>query len=241
MLAEHLAAGERPALVYVVANFDNPSGSTLSPPAASTWRRWPTGTASGSWTTTPTASCGGTGRTPVALRHLTDRVITLGSTSKVLSPGLRVGWAIAPVDVRRSMTILKQSTDLHTGSLNQQIVLRVLSEPGFLDAHLTGLRDHLRAPGPTPRGRARTIDLGDHLQVDEPDGGMFLWAELADPDADTAELLPRALEAGVAFVPGAAFGVDQTHPRRMRLSYATVGPAELDRAVELLVGVITRP
>jgi 2-aminoadipate transaminase len=70
---------------------------------------------------------------------------------------------------------------------------------------------------------------------------MFLWAELRDPGADTAALLPTAIDQGVAFVPGAAFGVEDLHRRRMRLSYATAAPEGLDLAVERLVGVVPAP
>ena len=237
VLADRLAAGARPALVYVVANFDNPSGSTLSPDRrralAELADRY------GFWIVDddPYGELRWRGATPTPLRSLTDRTITLGSTSKVLAPGLRVGWAVAPLEVRRAMTILKQSADLHTSALTQQIVYRTLAEPGFLDQHLATLRT-------TYEGQARHLvsalrdGLGDRLHVEEPDGGMFLWATLLDPDADTAALLAPAVAHGVAFVPGAAFGVGQLHPTRLRLSFATAEPAGLDLAVARLAGVI---
>ena len=237
VLADRLARGERPRLVYVVANFDNPTGSTLSArrriELASLADRY------GFWIVDddPYGELRWRGTAPVALREHSDRVITLGSTSKVLCPGLRVGWAVAPRDVIRSMTILKQSADLHTGSLDQQIVLRVLTRPGFLPTHLAALRTTYEAQA---RHLAAALDrsFGDQLAVTAPDGGMFLWAQLADPTADTQALLPRAIERGVAFVPGAAFGIDDDHRRWMRLSCATVAPDDLDRAVDRLVGAV---
>jgi 2-aminoadipate transaminase len=239
ILAERLAAGARPALVYVVADFDNPAGTTLSPQRridlaalADRYRFWIVDD-------DPYGELRWSGTRPVALRDLTDRAITLGSTSKVLSPGLRVGWAVAPPAVRQSMTILKQSADLHTSSLSQQIVHRVLTEPGFLPAHLSGLRSTYSAQAHHLAGALRER-LGDDASFAEPDGGMFLWVQLTDAGADTAALLPRALDHGVAFVPGAAFGVDDLHRRWMRLSYATAAPDRLDQAVERLVGAIRR-
>jgi 2-aminoadipate transaminase len=240
VLAERLAAGERPALVYVVANFDNPTGSTLSAERrvdlASLADRY------GFWIVDddPYGELRWNGAAPVALRDLTDRTITLGSTSKVLAPGLRIGWAVAPVEAIRAMTILKQSADLHTSSFNQQVVHRTLAEPGFLEAHLAGLRTTYRAQADHLVGALRA-QLGDRLTVAAPDGGMFVWAELHDPAADTALLLPTAVDQGVAFVPGAAFGVESLHPTRMRLSYATADPAALDLAVARLAGVIAAP
>ncbi|MGN6695779.1 MAG: PLP-dependent aminotransferase family protein [Aquihabitans sp.] len=240
VLADRLAAGDRPALVYVVANFDNPSGSTLSADRrvalASLADRY------GFWIVDddPYGELRWAGDAPAPLRDLTDRTITLGSTSKVLAPGLRVGWAVAPVEARRAMTILKQSADLHTSALTQQIVHRTLAEPGFLDDHLATLRTTYRLQADHLVQALRT-SLGDRMTVPEPAGGMFVWAELRDPDADTATLLAPAVDAGVAFVPGAAFGVERLHPTRMRLSYATADPAGLDLAVARLAGVIPAP
>jgi 2-aminoadipate transaminase len=240
VLAGRLAQGERPTLVYVVANFDNPTGSTLSAE-----RRVALANLAdqyGFWIVDddPYGDLRWNGRALVALRDLTDRTITLGSTSKVLAPGLRIGWAVAPADVHRSMTILKQSADLHTSSLTQQVVHRTLAEPGFLDAHLALLRRTYHQQAQHLVDALRT-HLDDRLAVAEPDGGMFLWAELLAPGVDTAALLLPAVDRGVAFVPGAAFGVEDLHPRRLRLSYATAGQAGLDLAVERLVGVIPSP
>lgn len=240
LLADRLAAGERPTLVYVVANFDNPTGSTLSAERrtalAALADRY------GFWIVDddPYGELRWSGTAPAALRDLTDRTITLGSTSKVLAPGLRVGWAVAPPAVVRAMTILKQSADLHTSALNQQIVHRTLAEPGFLDGHLATLRRTYRAQA-EHLVEALEEHLGDRLEVAAPDGGMFVWARLLDTGADTAALLGPAVEQGVAFVPGAAFGVEDLHPSRMRLSYATADPTGLDLAVDRLAGVIPAP
>ena len=240
VLADRIAQGTCPKLVYVVANFDNPSGSTLSAERRIALAQL--ADRHGFWIVDddPYGDLRWNGRPLVALRDLTDRTITLGSTSKVLAPGLRIGWAIAPADVHRSMTILKQSADLHTSSLTQQVVHRTLAEPGFLDAHLALLRRTYQRQATHLVAALRT-HLGDRLTVAEPDGGMFLWAELLAPDADTAALLRPAVEHGVAFVPGAAFGVEDLHPRRLRLSYATAGTAGLDLAVDRLVGVLPKP
>ena len=96
-------------------------------------------------------------------------------------------------------------------------------------AQLGGRRPHL--------GSDRWIDYIVFYTASD-DGQRVLYESVL---SDEVGICPEAPSGTVAFVPGAAFGVDETHPRRMRLSYATVGPEDLDRAVELLVGVITRP
>jgi 2-aminoadipate transaminase len=240
VLADHIGRGKIPELVYVVANFDNPSGSTLS--AARRVELAALADRYGFWIVDddPYGDLRWRGLAPVALRDLTDRTITLGSTSKILAPGLRTGWAIGPAAVVGDMVILKQSADLHTSSLTQQVVHRVVSAPERLDAHLATLRVTYQRQAEHLVAALRT-HLDDRLTVDDPDGGMFLWAELRDPGADTAALLPTAIDQGVAFVPGAAFGVEDLHRRRMRLSYATAAPECLDLAVERLVGVVPAP
>lgn len=227
VLADRLAAGLRPTLVYVVPEFDNPSGVTLSeerrraladladrygflvvaddPYGALRWRGEP--------------------RTPLA--DLSDQVVSLGTTSKVLTPGLRVGWAVARPALTRQLVVLKQAADLHTSSLSQQLAAALLTQPEFLTRHLDGLRARYRAQCDTLVEALQGLPLRFHT----PDGGMFLWAEA---DRDTEPLLARALEEGVAFVPGAAFGVEDPHERGLRLSFATAGPSQLREATQRL-------
>jgi 2-aminoadipate transaminase len=145
--------------------------------------------------------------------------------SKVLFPGLRVGWMVAPEWLAPSVTLLKQAVDLHTSTLAQKIALRLLGGPDF-DRHVGELRDHYRRQAAVLVGALATV-FGDRLAVEPPDGGMFLWGRLTDPGVDTDGLLPRALEQGVAYVPGSAFSVTEAHDDCLRLSYATVTPEDL--------------
>ncbi len=222
VLAERLAAGLRPVAVYVVATFDNPSGTTL--PAD---RRVALAALADRYgfvliEDDPYGELRWAGEAGTPLRALTDRAVRLGTTSKVLCPGLRVGWAVGPADLVRSLVVLKQGADLHTGSLDQQLAHRVLDRPGFLPHHLADLRRRYSAQCQVLADALRDA-FGDRISFVEPQGGMFLWATLAGgpADLDTAALLATAVDHGVAYVPGAAFSVADPHHRSLRLSFAT--------------------
>lgn len=240
-LADLLDDGLRPRLVHVVATFDNPTGATLSGR-----RRVALAELAedhGFWIIEddPYGELRWRGSTPTPLRQLTDRTITLGSTSKVLCPGLRIGWAVAPAAVTGAMTILKQAADLHTSALSQQIAARLLDAPGH-PAHVAALR-HAYGRRADALAEALAHHLPGALHHERPDGGMFLWARLDDhvrAGASTVDLLDEAVAAGVAFVPGRAFAADDPtrHDRWLRLSFATSGPDELDEAARRLATVL---
>jgi 2-aminoadipate transaminase len=228
VLADHLAAGVRPVLVYVVAQLDNPTAATLS-----TERRHELARLADRYgfvivDDDPYGALRWRGDEPVALRTLSDRVVTLGTTSKVLCPGLRVGWAAGPSELARHLILLKQAVDLQTTTLTQRIAHRVLSRPGFLGPHIARLRATY-AVRCDALASSLERHLGDRIVFDRPDGGMFLWARL--PGIDTAPLLAAAVDQGVAFVPGTAFAVDARPTDALRLSFATQAEGELDDAV----------
>jgi 2-aminoadipate transaminase len=238
VLAERLAGGLRPRAVYVVPDLGNPTGATLSDERrralAALAERY------GFWLVAddPYGALRWRGTRPPPLSDHTDRVITLGTVSKILCPGLRVGHVVAPPDVTRSIVLIKQATDLHTGGLAQRVVHELVGDPTFLPAHLAALPAIYRA-----RADALTAALERHLPralaYRRPDGGMFVWAALREAGADTAALLPAALDAGVAFVPGSAFAVDEPHRTHLRLSFATPTPQDMDEAARRLARVLT--
>jgi 2-aminoadipate transaminase len=236
VLADHLAAGVRPVVVYVVAQLDNPTGATLSLER----RRALAGLADRYGFVIidddPYGALRWAGEAPVPLRTLSDRVVTLGTTSKVLCPGLRVGWAAGPPDLAQTLVLLKQAVDLQTATLTQRIAHQVLARPGFLPTRLVQLRA-------TYEGRCTALlgaldrHLDGQLACDRPDGGMFVWGRL--PGIDTGALLERAVEAGMAFVPGTAFAVDGRPTDALRLSFATQSEPELDEAVARLARALS--
>ncbi len=161
--------------------------------------------------------------------------IYLGSFSKVLAPGLRLGYLVAPLGVFPKLLQAKQGADLHASGLNQRIVYEAVKD-GMLQRHLPALRARYRA-----QRDAMTAALEAHLPSGcrwrVPSGGMFFWVELAE-GVDAAALLPDAIARGVAFVPGAAFFAESPQRNTLRLSFARVAPAEIDRGVALIAATL---
>jgi 2-aminoadipate transaminase len=164
-----------------------------------------------------------------------DGVLYLGSFSKVLAPGLRLGYIVAPAPVHPKLLQAKQAADLHTAVFNQRIVHEVLKS-GMLDAHVESIRARYRV-----HRDAMATALDRHMAGlatwRRPVGGMFFWLELAG-GVDATALLPAAVAAGVAFVPGAAFYAQSPRVDTLRLSFVTVSPEKIDAGVALLAGVI---
>ena len=149
----------------------------------------------------------------------------------MLAPGLRLGYLVAPPALAAKLLHAKQAADLHTPSFNQRVVHEVIRH-GFLDAHVPTIRARYR------RHRdAMAAALAAHLPADcrwsVPGGGMFFWVELPR-GIDATALLPRALELGVAYVPGAAFYAHDARHDTLRLSFVSVAPDEIERGVRLL-------
>jgi len=178
---------------------------------------------------------------PPALRSYsvsdaTARVVRLGSFSKTLAPGLRLGWMEADADlVRRAMDSGMLDSGGGVNHLTAHIVADYLHR-GLLDAHVAGLRAAYRAR----RDRLVTA-LRCHLppaySFDAPDGGYFVWIRAPD-SVDTTRLLARAEAAGVSYVPGALFYGDGADRRHLRLSFSLLSPAEMDEGARRLALVL---
>lgn len=239
---DHLLATPAPDLVYTVTEASNPSGATLAPDRRAALGAWADRT--GTVVVEDRAYDGlDFARRPVtsSIGTWTDRVLTTGTVSKTLAPGLRVGWIVGPPDLLDPIRRAKQAADLHTGSLAQRIVARLVADPTAFDAHVDQVvaRHRERA---TALVAALGRHVGDRCVVAEPTGGMFLWGQV--PGVDTGRLLARAVEAGVAFVPGAAFAATPDAAARLRdrvrLSFATLEPERLDEAAARLARALAR-
>lgn len=164
-----------------------------------------------------------------------EGVLYLGSFSKVLAPGLRLGYMVAPPVLYPKLLQAKQAADLHTPIFNQRVVHEVLRD-GFLDHHVPTIRARYKV-----QRDAMEAALERHLaglaSWIRPLGGMFFWLELND-GVDAMALLPRAVEAGMAFVPGAAFYAAAPRANTLRLSFVTVSPEKIEQGVAALGRVL---
>lgn len=158
-------------------------------------------------------------------------VIQLNTFSKVLTPGLRVGWVVAPSEVISKLVLAKQGTDLHTATLNQMIAYE-LTRAGFLEKHIPLIRQTYRQRRDTMLAALATY-APDSVHWTHPQGGMFLWVTLPK-GVDTTTLLAEALDYSVAFVPGAAFHPCGGGENTMRLSFSTASPELIEEGIKRL-------
>jgi 2-aminoadipate transaminase len=231
---EELVVRERPKLLYTVPTFQNPTGRTLpaerrAAVAAVAARR-------GLWIVEddPYGELRYDGeRVPWIAAHpgAEDRTVLLGSFSKVMAPGLRLGWLRAPGELRRACAVAKQAADLHTPTVNQLAAARYLAD-NDLDAHVARVAGVYRE-----RRDAMLSSLAGALPQgsvwNRPEGGMFLWARLPEP-YDTTALLPQVVRQNVAYVPGAPFYAGPPDRTTLRLCFVTQTPEEIGEGLRRL-------
>ncbi|SDP74837.1 2-aminoadipate transaminase [Rhodoferax sp. OV413] len=169
-----------------------------------------------------------TGRNP-------DGCVYMGSFSKVLAPGLRLGYVIAPKAMMPKLLQAKQAADLHSPSFNQRMVVAVMQD-GFLARHVPTIRALYKSQRDAMLAAlAREMPAG--VTWNTPDGGMFLWARLPE-GVHAVDLLPKAVDKGVAFVPGTAFYADNADPRSIRLSFVTASVEQINIGIKALAEAI---
>ncbi len=230
---ERVIARERPRLLCVTPNFQNPTGATMPIEA----RRSLLGIAQAAGVMVIENDIYGPlayeGDPIPAIKRLdeTGDTVLLRSFSKVAFPGLRVGWVIAARPLIEKLTETKQWSDLHTDQLSQAVLLR-FAESGRLEEHrermLIAGRERLQAAL-----EACAAFLPSGAKFTRPRGGMSLWIELP-ATLDAAELLPRAEREGVNYLPGKFFAVSRPQPNGLRISFAGMTPEEIRSGLGIL-------
>ncbi|BCX50827.1 MULTISPECIES: PLP-dependent aminotransferase family protein [Comamonas] len=172
---------------------------------------------------------------PLAARN-PEGVIYMGSFSKVLAPGLRIGFIVAPKSVYGKLTQAKQAADLHTPSFNQRVVAEVIKD-GFLDRHVPTIRAMYKAQRDVMLMALEREMAGLDVKWTRPVGGMFLWVRLP-AGMDAQALLAKAVERNMAFVPGAPFYAGDAQNNTLRLSYVTVSAEQINIGIAALADAI---
>ncbi|CAM4525748.1 aminotransferase-like domain-containing protein [Corallococcus exiguus] len=227
-----------PKLLYVIPNFQNPKGTTLSLERRKALVRLAQEHRFIILEDDPYGELRFKGVHLPSLASMDDQgvVLSLSTFSKTLAPGLRLGWVTGPRPLLKSLTIAKQATDLHTATLAQRATALLLETFDYA-GHIQALM-----PVYSERATAMLAALEAHMpkgtKWTRPDGGMFLWVELPQ-GLDAATLLPRAVEQKVAFVPGAPFFANDQKPQFMRLNYSNRPPDLINEGMRRLGSVIS--
>ena len=227
-LESRLEGPDRAKLIYVVPDFQNPSGRRWSVDRRRALAEIAARFGVPVIEDAPYAELcfDGEALPPVASFDTEGLVVFLGTFSKILSPGLRLGWVVADPEILRRYVLVKQGADLHTSSLTQLLAARFMLDCD-LDGHITRLREVYRT-----RRDAMLAALDAHMppsvRYTRPAGGLFLWLELPS-DLDARAVLERCLEENVAFVPGSAFFTEPGHDNTLRLNFTAM---PVDRIAE---------
>jgi DNA-binding transcriptional MocR family regulator len=239
---EKLMAEHKPKFVYLIPTFGNPSGAMLS-----LERRKKVLALAVKYNTLiveddPYGDLYFNEAPPPSILSLSkdvpgsrELIAHCGSMSKVLSPGLRVGWMIGPAELLAKATMCKQFSDAHTSTFAQATAAQYL-KAGRMPATLARVRK-VYGERAVAMGAALKRELGDAVEFTQPQGGLFFWARLTGAGGktkDAGEFAKRAIEQGVAFVPGAPFYADAPDVSTFRLSFATADVGKIEEGVARL-------
>jgi len=224
-------------LFYAVPNFQNPTGITYSlkkrREVASLLNEHGTAFVEDD----PYGEIRFMGEDLPPVKKYMDGAILLGSFSKIVAPGMRLGWLIASPETMEKIAIAKQATDLHTSIFTQRIVYQYLMT-NDVDSHIEKIRTLYR------RQRDAMVDaierhFPDGVQCTRPEGGMFLWVTLPE-GISSLDLFDTAIKDKVAFVPGQAFFADSTGQNTMRLNYTNSNVNAIEQGIARLGKAIGR-
>ncbi len=239
---ERLVAEHRPKFVYIIPTFGNPSGAMLSLARRKAVLEMAVKYQTLIVEDDPYGDLYFGEAPPPSLLALSSQVpgsrdllVHCGSLSKVLSPGLRVGWMVGPAELLARATMCKQFSDAHTSTFAQATAAQYL-QSGRMPATLGRVRQ-VYAQRAQTMGEALRSELGDAIEFVQPQGGLFVWARLTGAGGksrDAAAFAKRAIERGVAFVPGMPFYCANGDPATFRLSFATAAEDKIRDGVNRL-------
>jgi 2-aminoadipate transaminase len=239
LLARPLPTGRRVKFIYAIPNFQNPTGRCLSVP-----RRKQLVEMAGHYGVAiveddPYGELRYEGQRLPTLKSLDSAgcVIYLGTFSKILAPGLRLGWVVTSPEAMEVLLHGKQPADLHTGMVQQMATYEVC-RTGFVESHVERVKAFYKERRDA-MVRALEEQFPPQAHFTRPAGGLFVWAELPR-HVDTRELLIEAVQDRVAFVPGQGFHPDNTGTNTMRLNFSNVAPDQLREGVRRLGTAIQR-
>ena len=236
-LGDLKSKAEGARFLYVLPNFQNPTGRSMSEA-----RRAALSAAAAQWglpivEDNPYGDLWFDAPPPLPLTARNpDGCIYMGSFSKTLAPGLRLGFLVAPKALYPKLLQAKQAADLHTPSFNQRMVAEVLKDH-FLDRHVPTIRALYKSQRDAMLAALDKHLAGSGVTWNTPDGGMFLWLQLPE-GMNAADLLPKAVQRNVAFVPGAAFYADAPQLNTLRLSFVTASVEQINTGIAALAAVI---
>jgi 2-aminoadipate transaminase len=236
---ERVLERSRPKLIYVVPDFQNPKGTTLTLERRKKLLRLAQKHGVPILEDDPYGRLRYSGEDVPSLASLDDSglVIHLGTFSKTLAPGVRIGWAVASPEVVRQLAVAKQAADLHSSTLSQRAVAKMLESFDY-DGHLAKLRSVYGA-----RLAAMSSALERHFPVEakctRPQGGLFVWAQLPGGIA-AEELLEDSLRQGVAFVPGASFFAKEQRRDFARLNFSNRSPETIEDGIHRIGEALKR-
>ena len=174
---------------------------------------------------------------PPISSYLQGNVVLLGSFSKIVAPGLRLGWICAPEDVMESIVVAKQASDLHSNYFSQRIVYKYLCD-NDIDEHIAGIREAYKSQ------RDRMVSsiekhFPEEVKFTRPEGGMFIWVTLPER-VSALRLFDLAGGENVAFVPGSAFYVDEGGKNTLRLNFSNSNENEIEEGIKRLAKVMKK-
>jgi 2-aminoadipate transaminase len=227
---------EKPRFLYTIPSFQNPTGVTLTAERRKTLYSIALRYGLMILEDDPYGALryAGTSVNPVKSLDTEGLVIYLSTISKTIAPGLRVGWLVANEQIRRKLTIAKQAADLHTSSLDQRIVYRYLTDFDN-EAHVDRIRKSYGE-----RHAVMDAALGENMPTGfswtHPEGGMFLWVTCPE-GVNTNELMLKAMERKVLFVPGQDFFSNEPGQRYMRLNFSNASGEQIREGIRRLADV----